>query len=357
MIYTLPVNLSNVSGYNETGASVGGFELSSENCIIVGNAVDFTASRAEYYEMRNIFLSITDTQLTKTKVVWLTDYASNELVQVRTPHLVKIEKDSFLVMWEVYFEETEKTYTELLTIDGSGNITSDKVITDMRLSDCAPILCSDGLVRWYATGKSTPVVYTVNPLDLKAVHTHVFDDGTITKEATCKENGITLYTCIGCGETKTEKITKEHYFGKDGKQVCACGYVPFAIATEMQDFYSLEYGYTQELILSVGVTTKAGIQPTYQWYENGRQIKEAKSESYQFPEGQEIGRYTYFCVVSCDGYTKTSSMITVEVTKKESKIQIAEGKEKITVKYGGAAFKLEGISKIGDGNLKYAVIH
>ncbi len=37
-----PVPLSNVDGYNETGASIGGFELSSDHCIIAGNAVDYT---------------------------------------------------------------------------------------------------------------------------------------------------------------------------------------------------------------------------------------------------------------------------------------------------------------------------
>lgn len=33
---------------------------------------------------------------------------------------------------------------------------------------------------------------------------HLFDDGVITKTATAKEDGIILYTCTQCGETKTE---------------------------------------------------------------------------------------------------------------------------------------------------------
>lgn len=48
--YTLPVSLSNVTGYNATGASIGGFELSSNERLIAGNAVDYTGSNVEYIE-------------------------------------------------------------------------------------------------------------------------------------------------------------------------------------------------------------------------------------------------------------------------------------------------------------------
>lgn len=37
---------------------------------------------------------------------------------------------------------------------------------------------------------------------------HIWDEGKVTKEATCTENGVKTYTCTvsGCGETKTETI-------------------------------------------------------------------------------------------------------------------------------------------------------
>lgn len=204
--YTLPVDLSKVSGYNQTGASIGGFELSSESCIIAGNAVDFTASKADCNEIRNIFVSITDKKMGNADIVWLTDYRSDEKVEVYTPHFVKIGNDSFLVMWEEFYEEENKKYTELLTIDGLGNITSDRVTTDMRLSDCEPILCKDGLVRWYAATGGSPIVYVVNPFDLEAAHTHIYDKGTLKKEATCTETGIKTYHCKKCSEIKEEEV-------------------------------------------------------------------------------------------------------------------------------------------------------
>ncbi|MCD7722827.1 MAG: fibronectin type III domain-containing protein, partial [Clostridiales bacterium] len=36
---------------------------------------------------------------------------------------------------------------------------------------------------------------------------HSWDDGEVTKEATCTENGEITYTCTVCGETKTEEIS------------------------------------------------------------------------------------------------------------------------------------------------------
>lgn len=41
---------------------------------------------------------------------------------------------------------------------------------------------------------------------------HGWDDGVVTKAATCKEEGVLTYTCAACGATKTESIqkTKDH---------------------------------------------------------------------------------------------------------------------------------------------------
>ena len=38
--------------------------------------------------------------------------------------------------------------------------------------------------------------------------THTWDSGKITKEATCKEDGVKTYTCSVCKETKIESIAK-----------------------------------------------------------------------------------------------------------------------------------------------------
>jgi hypothetical protein len=65
--------------------------------------------------------------------------------------------------------------------------------------------------------------------------THTWDSGKITKEATCKEDGVKTYTCSVCKETKTEtiakltthtwdsgKITKEATCKEDGVKTYTC---------------------------------------------------------------------------------------------------------------------------------------
>lgn len=44
---------------------------------------------------------------------------------------------------------------------------------------------------------------------------HTWNKGTVTRAATCKEKGEKLYTCTGCGATKTESIAKKstHSYG------------------------------------------------------------------------------------------------------------------------------------------------
>ena len=45
---------------------------------------------------------------------------------------------------------------------------------------------------------------------------HTWDSGTVTKEPTTLEEGVRLYTCTICGETKTETIAKKQDTGESG---------------------------------------------------------------------------------------------------------------------------------------------
>ncbi|MDE7379511.1 MAG: hypothetical protein K2N14_00525, partial [Clostridia bacterium] len=47
-------------------------------------------------------------------------------------------------------------------------------------------------------------------------HTHSWNNGEVTTQATCGKAGVKTYTCLDCGETKTEKIDKlEHAHSED----------------------------------------------------------------------------------------------------------------------------------------------
>ena len=212
--YTLPLPIQGGFGNNATGVSAGGFELSADNCLIVGNSVDQTS--AESYSaagQRNIFLTVTSKSLTENKITWLTDYQETDGVVPGTPQLVKMNDWQFLILWEEYCEGEETVWTKMVTVDGDGNQISDIIKTDMRLSDCQPAVTGNGMVKWYVSDGKSVQFYTVNPYRLEGVavpdscvDSHMWNAGVVRKEPSCEGNGIRVYTCIRCGGTKQEII-------------------------------------------------------------------------------------------------------------------------------------------------------
>lgn len=205
------------TGANATGVSVGGFSLSADNCLVVGNSVDQSdAAQYDAYGQRNIFLSVTDQALTQTNTIWLTNYTENDEITPRTPQLVKISNNQFLIQWEEYHSATGLIVTKMVTVDGNGNKTSDVVSTLYRLSDCQPIVASDGLVKWYVTRDASQAsayeqsasssawqttIYAVDPNDLNAQELlmtgDLDDDGKITIQDAY--NTLLAYARISAG--------------------------------------------------------------------------------------------------------------------------------------------------------------
>ncbi len=165
--YTVPIPVTDAGiGNNSTGVSIGGFELSDNNCIIVGDTVseeDIAAGSS--YGDRDIFISITSKNLTTTKLIRVTDVASSGNI-IGTPQLVKIDDNEFTLLWPEKSSAYSDYFTKAVTFDSNGNYTSDIITMDCTLSDCKPVLCTDGLVRWYSSDGTTTVMNTVNPSDI-----------------------------------------------------------------------------------------------------------------------------------------------------------------------------------------------
>ena len=94
-------------------------------------------------------------------------------------------------------------------------------------------------------------------------HIHLFDNGVVTKPATCEEVGIKIFTCILCGETKEEEIVALGHtevidkameatcktVGKtEGKHCSKCG----EIIVAQKEIPALEHNYEN------GVCTRCG---------------------------------------------------------------------------------------------------
>ena len=226
---TIPLKFDIHSG-NYTGASIGGFEVGSGNCLIA-----YTKDISSSCKSRNAYISVTDEYFNKTNNVALTNYKSGTKVSCRTPQLVKINENLFLVMWEEYNSSTNKVTTKAKTIDSSANTVASATLS-VRLSDCQPVMCSDGTVKWYVSDNSAPKLYSINPYDLTKRHEHTYTS-VVTKQPTCTATGVRTYTCTTCGAKKTETIKKLAHSYKqyvtpattsaDGsitKKCTACGY-------------------------------------------------------------------------------------------------------------------------------------
>ena len=184
---------------NYTGASIGGFELGSGNCLIA-YAKDVSSS----CKTRNVYISVTDELFNGTQNIALTNYGTSSKVTCRTPQLIKINDNLFLVMWEEYNSSTGKTVTKTMTVDSNGKTVTKAISHSFGLSDCQPIVCSDGMVKWYVTNNSAPTLYKFSPFALDDYHEHSYTK-TVLSNATCTTAGTVKYTC-SCGDSYTETI-------------------------------------------------------------------------------------------------------------------------------------------------------
>ena len=184
---------------NYTGASIGGFELGGGNCLIA-YAKDVSSS----CKTRNVYISVTDELFNGTQNIALTNYGTSSKVTCRTPQLIKINDNLFLVMWEEYNSSTGKTTTKTMTVDSNGKTISKAVSHSFGLSDCQPVVCSDGMVKWYVTNNSKPTLYKLSSYALDDYHEHSYTK-TVLSNATCTTAGTVKYTC-SCGDFYTETI-------------------------------------------------------------------------------------------------------------------------------------------------------
>ena len=83
---------------------------------------------------------------------------------------------------------------------------------------------------------------------------------------------------------------------------------------------TVQYGTAPQLQVTVeGLPNTSTI--TYQWYQVNeygvpQMISDATAAAYA-PTGLALGDYTYYCLVTCDGYEVTSPQVTVTVVQKE----------------------------------------
>lgn len=153
-------NIDGVEGDNDTGMTVGGLEVSVGNYLVAYSS----KQQGQNNEHRNIYIGVVDKNSSRVNNVKITNYASDSNVE-GTPHLVKINDNKFLVMWES-MKLSNSQYPWMLAvptgtvsfvfIDGNGKPITGIYTSTGSLSDCKPIL-SSGSFLWYVTDNSVPV--------------------------------------------------------------------------------------------------------------------------------------------------------------------------------------------------------
>ena len=194
----IPLKVSGGSG-NYTGIALGGFEITKQSCIIA-----YTKDIGSNASSRDVYLSVVDKQLSTAKAVKLTDYSAATGVYASTPQLVRVSDYLVAVLWEEK-SSAGKTAVKAILVDGDGNICSNIGTLDARLSDCQPIMCSDGCIRWYYTTSGAPKICAVQPFEINNFHIHQYTV-TSTKQPTCTAAGSQTKKCSVCGKTVTETI-------------------------------------------------------------------------------------------------------------------------------------------------------
>ncbi|MGN0621462.1 MAG: dockerin type I domain-containing protein [Porcipelethomonas sp.] len=155
--YTDAVPIYGSVGNNTTGLSLGGFELSDNNCIVAGNSIVQDGSVTDS-RLRNVFVSVTDKSLSNTEMIWLTDFS--ESYKVSVPKLVKLSSDTFVVMWNEY-ENNEFISMHAVKIDGDGNILAESETSEAELSSCDPVVIN-GEITWVHSDGTSSDFYAVN---------------------------------------------------------------------------------------------------------------------------------------------------------------------------------------------------
>lgn len=124
------------------------------------------------------------------------------------------------------FESLNGTALTAINFDSGDNTTATgKLCTvSFKVKETAPsknyeiTLKIVSCVKHEGSGADTQAVdvdFSASNGSINVKHEHEWNDGEVTKEATCTEAGVKTFTCAKCGETKPEEIPAlGHKFGE-----------------------------------------------------------------------------------------------------------------------------------------------
>ena len=176
--------------YNYTGAAIGGFDVSSSSYIVAQSTVDLDYINTS--ETRNVYVSAVSKDLSTNKLNKITSYAEGT-ASASAPQLVKINNNSFLLLW------ARDTKVSCVKLNADGTVNGSIHTFEGSLSDCQPVI-KNGRAVWYVYDKNNVTFNSLNLSNLDDIKTVDVKTGHDyeTKYAS-KTDGTVTQTCKSCG--------------------------------------------------------------------------------------------------------------------------------------------------------------
>ena len=176
--------------YNYTGAAIGGFDVSSSSYIVAQSTVDLDYINTS--ETRNVYVSAVSKDLSTNKLNKITSYAEGT-ASASAPQLVKINNNSFLLLWP------RDTKVSCVKLNADGTVNGSIHTFEGSLSDCQPVI-KNGRAVWYVYNKNNVTFNSLNLSNLDDIKTVDVKTGHDyeTKYAS-KTDGTVTQTCKSCG--------------------------------------------------------------------------------------------------------------------------------------------------------------
>ena len=176
--------------YNYTGAAIGGFDVSSSSYIVAQSTVDLDYINTS--ETRNVYVSAVSKDLSTNKLNKITSYAEGT-DSASAPQLVKINNNSFLLLW------VRDTKVSCVKLNADGTVNGSIHTFEGSLSDCQPVI-KNGRAVWYVYDKNNVTFNSLNLSNLDDIKTVDVKTGHDyeTKYAS-KTDGTVTQTCKSCG--------------------------------------------------------------------------------------------------------------------------------------------------------------
>ena len=146
------------------GVVLGDFEVSDTGVIAA-----YTQGVSRQGLTSNIKICYWDSETGKTEKRDITHFYITDDEASSYPRLVKLPDGNFLLLWmemkigNIWGVRMADVFVAKVLLDNKGQVISDVVKDNYMLSECMPILTSDGMVSWYQTAENLGWLYLINP--------------------------------------------------------------------------------------------------------------------------------------------------------------------------------------------------